>query len=176
VQVIVPRKGIMELIRLLSEAEDEVSVQLTRNHIRVNLGTLQFTSKLIDGKFPDYDKVIPADSGSPVLADRESLRQGLIRASILSNETYRGVRIVLSKNSLRALAHNPDQEEAEEEIEIKYSGQDLEIGFNVSYLLDALAIIRTEQVRITMTDPGTSALLLPEPAAACKYVVMPMRL
>jgi DNA polymerase-3 subunit beta len=176
VQVIVPRKGVMELVRLLTEADEEVSVQLTRNHIRVDLGALQFTSKLIDGKFPDYDKVIPPEGGAPILADRESLRQGLIRASILSNEKYRGVRITLAKNSLRALAHNPDQEEAEEEIEVKYAGDELEIGFNVSYLLDALAIIRTKEVRITMTDPATSALILPEPAAACKYVVMPMRL
>ena len=175
-QVIVPRKGVMELARLLSEADDEVSVQVTRNHVRVNLGALQFTSKLIDGKFPDYDKVIPPESQSPVLANRESLRQGLIRASILSNEKYRGVRVMLAKNSLRALAHNPDQEEAEEEIEVKYGGEELEIGFNVSYLLDALAIIRTNDVRITMTDPGTSCLILPEPPTACKYVVMPMRL
>jgi DNA polymerase-3 subunit beta len=175
-QVIVPRKGVLELARLLSEAEEEVTVQLTRNHVRVDLGALQFTSKLIDGKFPDYDKVIPAEGGAAVLADREALRQGLIRASILSNEKYRGVRIMLARNSLRALAHNPDQEEAEEEIEVKYGGEELEIGFNVSYLLDALGIIRTDQVRITMTDPNTSALILPEPAAACKYVVMPMRL
>jgi DNA polymerase-3 subunit beta len=176
IQVIVPRKGVMELIRLLSDADENVRIQITRNHIRVDLGRLQFTSKLIDGKFPDYDKVIPPESNSPILADREQLRQGLIRASILSNEKYRGVRIMLGKNSLRALAHNPDQEEAEEEIEVKYGGEELEIGFNVSYLLDALAIIRADTVRITMTDPGTSALVLPDPPTACKYVVMPMRL
>lgn len=176
VQIIVPRKGVMELIRLLSESDEEAQIQITRNHVRVDLGAMQFTSKLIDGKFPDYDKVIPPDGNQPLVADREELRQGLIRASILSNEKYRGVRIMLAKNRLRALAHNPDQEEAEEEIEVKYGGEDLEIGFNVSYLLDALGIIRTEKVRITMTDPGTSALLLPEPATNCKYVVMPMRL
>lgn len=176
IQVIVPRKGVLELIRLLSDSEDMVRVQLSRNHIRVDRGDLRFTSKLIDGKFPEYEKVIPVEGGTPIVADREQLRHSLIRASILSNEKYRGVRIMLTKNSLRALAHNPEQEEAEEEIEVKYEGEDLEIGFNVSYLLDALSIVRGDTVRITMTDPGTSALILPEGASACRYVVMPMRL
>jgi DNA polymerase-3 subunit beta len=176
IQVIVPRKGVMELIRLLEGKDEEARIQIGRNHIRVSLGGLQFTSKLIDGKFPDYDRVLPPESEKPLVADRELLRQGLIRASILSNEKYRGVRIELTDNSLRAIAHNPDQEEAEEEIEVEYQGKKLEIGFNVSYLLDALAIIRSDKVRITMTDPGTSALILPADSSQCKYVVMPMRL
>jgi DNA polymerase-3 subunit beta len=176
-QIIVPRKGVLELTRLLSADETPALIYVTRNHIRVHLGDLRFTSKLIDGKFPEYEKVIPAESKSPLLADREQLRQGLIRASILSNEKYRGVRVSLSANRLRALAHNPEQEEAEEEIEVQYQGDELEIGFNVSYLLDALGIIRSERVRITMTDPSVSALLLPDEAGTrCKYVVMPMRL
>ena len=176
-QIIIPRKGVLELIRLLGAGEEPAAICLSRNHIRVDLGDLRFTSKLIDGKFPEYEKVIPVEGKAPILADREQLRQGLIRASILSNEKYRGVRVSLAKNRLRALAHNPEQEEAEEEIEIAYQGEELEIGFNVSYLLDALAIIRTERVRITMTDPSVSALLLPYDAATrCKYVVMPMRL
>jgi DNA polymerase-3 subunit beta len=94
----------------------------------------------------------------------------------LSNEKYRGVRILLDKNRLRALAHNPEQEEAEEEVEVSYDGQEMEIGFNVSYLLDALAIIKTPKVRITVKDPNSSCLLLPEDDNRCKYVVMPMRL
>lgn len=175
-QVIIPRKGVTELIRLLRESEEETGVQISRNHIRVDLGDMRFTSKLIDGKFPDYDKVIPAESSAPVLAEREALRQTLVRASILSNEKYRGVRLNMNKNSLRALAHNPDQEEAEEEIGVEYEGPELEIGFNVSYLLDALSIIRTEKVRITITDPNASALILPDDSSPCKYVVMPMRL
>jgi DNA polymerase-3 subunit beta len=175
--VIVPRKGVLELVRLLGSGEEEAKVQISRNHIRVDLGSLRFTSKLIDGKFPDYEKVIPGESDHPVIADREQLHQGLIRASILSNEKYRGVRVSLAKNSLKALAHNPDQEEAEEEMEVEYQGPELEVGFNVSYLLDALAILRTEKVRMTITDPNTSALILPDPATSdCKYVVMPMRL
>lgn len=176
VQIIVPRKGVMELIRLLDDKGEDALIQVTKNHIRVNLGELQFTSKLIDGKFPDYGKVIPAESPTPVLADREELRQGFIRASILSNEKYRGVRVTLEKNRLRALAHNPEQEEAEVDVEVDYAGGDLEIGFNVSYLLDALGIIRTDKVRMTMTDPGASALLVPEGDTKCRYVVMPMRL
>lgn len=176
VQIIVPRKGVMELIRLLDDKGEDALIQVTRNHIRVGLGDLQFTSKLIDGKFPDYSKVIPAESPTPVLGDREELRQGFIRASILSNEKYRGVRVSLEKNRLRALAHNPEQEEAEVDVEVDYNGGNLEIGFNVSYLLDALAIIRSEKVRITMTDPGASALIMSEGDSKCRYVVMPMRL
>jgi DNA polymerase-3 subunit beta len=176
VQIIVPRKGILELVRLLDEKGEDALIQVTRNHIRVNLGHLTFTSKLIDGKFPDYTKVIPTEGGTPVVGNREELRQGFIRASILSNEKYRGVRVSLERNLLRALAHNPEQEEAEVEIEVNYGGPNLEIGFNVSYLLDALGIIRTDQVRMTVTDPGASALIVPDGESACRYVVMPMRL
>jgi DNA polymerase-3 subunit beta len=176
VQIIVPRKGVLELIRLLDEKGENAVVQVSRNHIRVELGGLQFTSKLIDGKFPDYTKVIPTESQTPVVGDREELRQGFIRASILSNEKYRGVRVTLEKNRLRALAHNPEQEEAEVDVEVEYVGGNVEIGFNVSYLLDALAIIKTEKVRMTITDPGASALIMPEGNTACRYVVMPMRL
>ena len=175
-QIIVPRKGIMELIRLLNDGDELVRVGISRNHLRVEIGSVRFTSKLIDGKFPDYDKVIPAEAETIVKAEREALRQTLVRASILSNEKYRGVRLTLSKNSLRALAHNPDQEEAEEEISVDYAGDNVEIGFNVSYLLDALSIIRTDKVRLTITDPNNSALILPDDDSSCKYVVMPMRL
>lgn len=176
VQIIVPRKGVLELIRLLDEKGDNAVVQVSRNHVRVDLGGLQFTSKLIDGKFPDYTKVIPTESPTPVVGDREELRQGFIRASILSNEKYRGVRVTLETNRLRALAHNPEQEEAEVDVEVDYSGAGLEIGFNVSYLLDALAIIKTDKVRLTITDPGASALIMPDGNSSCRYVVMPMRL
>ena len=176
IQIIVPRKGVMELIRLLENNDDKVKVLISTNHIRVDFESMVFTSKLIDGKFPDYDRVIPEAAGPPVIADREMLKQSLIRASILSNEKYRGVRIILKKGKLRALAHNPEQEEAEEELDVDYEGQELEIGFNVSYLLDALGIIKTKNVRITIKDPNSSCLLLPENEDKCKYVVMPMRL
>ncbi|MEX2524556.1 MAG: DNA polymerase III subunit beta, partial [Gammaproteobacteria bacterium] len=173
VQIIVPRKGVQELIRLLEDSDREVTVRISGNHIQIVMDGLQFTSKLIDGKFPDYERVIPEFGKTPIVADREQLRQSLIRASILSNEKYRGVRLLLDKDRLRAIAHNPEQEEAEEEVAVKYDGPELEIGFNVSYLLDALAIIKSTQVRLTINDPNSSCLLLPEESSDCKYVVMP---
>ena len=176
IQIIVPRKGITELLRLLDHDESEVQISISQNHIRLQKSGFCFTSKLIDGKFPEYERVIPQLSETPVLADRENLRNSLTRASILSNEKYRGVRIMLSENRLRALAHNPEQEEAEEEVEVQYAGGELEIGFNVSYLLDTLAIIKSEQVKLSMLDPNSSCLVLPEDGTNSQYVVMPMRL
>lgn len=176
VQIIVPRKGVQELIRLLGDSDESVAVRISGNHIQIVMEGLQFTSKLIDGKFPDYERVVPEYGKTPIVADREQLRQSLIRASILSNEKYRGVRLLLDKGRLRAIAHNPEQEEAEEEVSVSYEGPELEIGFNVSYLLDALAIIKSGNVRLTINDPNSSCLLLPEDNGDCKYVVMPMRL
>lgn len=175
-QIIIPRKGVIELIRLLDSDDKKVSIEVSRNHIRVSKEKLQFTSKLIDGKFPDYQKVIPKEGAHPVKTNREILKQGLIRASILSNEKYKGVRLVLQHDQLKAFAHNPEQEEAEEEIEINYKGDDIEIGFNVTYLLDALSTIKTEQVILNISDPNSSCLVLPDDETECKYVVMPMRL
>ena len=175
-QVIIPRKGVVEISRLLSNTEDMVKVQITKNHIRLNINGIQFTSKLIDGKFPDYERVVPQTTDTPLLAKREALRQSLTRASILSNEKYKGVRIILKKDSLKALAHNPEQEEAEEELEVQYAGEEMEIGFNVTYLLDAINAIKTENVIMTTTNPDSSCLLLPEGKTNYKYVVMPMRL
>jgi DNA polymerase-3 subunit beta len=175
-QIIVPRKGVQELIRLLEDSDEAASVRISSNHIQIAVEGLKFTSKLIDGKFPDYARVIPELGKSPIIADRERLRQSLIRASILSNEKYRGVRLLLEDGRMRAIAHNPEQEEAEEEVEVSYSGPDMEIGFNVSYLLDALGIIRTDKVHLTINDPNSSCLLLAENSDECKYVVMPMRL
>jgi DNA polymerase-3 subunit beta len=176
IQVIVPRKGVLELIRLSQESDENIKIKISTNHIKISWEDLQFTSKLIDGKFPDYTRVIPEEGNAPILADREQLKQSLTRASILSNEKYRGVRILLEKDKLRALAHNPEQEEAEEELEVSYGGADMEIGFNVSYLLDALGIIKTDKVILTVSDPNSSCLVLPEGESRCKYVVMPMRL
>ncbi len=176
VQVIVPRKGVSEAVRLLTENDESARVQISQNHIRITRKGLQFTSKLIDGRFPDYERVIPKPTETPVFADREALRQSLTRASILSNEKYKGVRIVLKPGNIRAYANNPEQEEAEEELEVEYTGREVEIGFNVSYLLDALNAIKTDKVVLTITDPNSSCLLLPSEEMDCKYVVMPMRL
>ncbi len=176
IQIIIPRKGITELTRLLTDDDSEIEIEVSTNHIRVKNSNSCFTSKLIDGKFPDYQRVIPELSETPVLAQREDLKSSLTRASILSNEKYRGVRIILSPDSLRALAHNPEQEEAEEELEVQYQGAEIEIGFNVSYLLDTLSIIDSETVRLSVLDPNSSCLILPENESHSRYVVMPMRL
>lgn len=175
-QIIIPRKGVIEISKLLNSSDEPAEVMIGSNHVRVNVNGLQFTSKLIDGKFPDYERVIPKPTNTPLYANREAFRQSLTRASILSNEKYKGVRIQLKQNSLKALAHNPDQEEAEEELEVKYSGEEMEIGFNVTYLLDAINAIKTEQIVMTTTNPDSSCLLIPENQENCKYVVMPMRL
>ncbi len=174
-QIIVPRKGITELARLLQD-DSEIEIQISTNHIRIKNTDTCFTSKLIDGRFPDYKRVIPELSEAPVFASREELKNSLTRASILSNEKYRGVRIMLSSNSLRALAHNPEQEEAEEELEVQYEGSEIEIGFNVSYLLDTLSIIKSDKVKLSVLDANSSCLILPEDESNCQYVVMPMRL
>jgi len=176
-QIIVPRKGVQELLRLLEDSDEEITLQVSGNHIRIDTGRIQFTSKLIDGRFPDYQRVIPGGSDNVLTAEREQLRQSLTRASILSNEKYRGIRLILQEGLLRALAHNPEQEEAEEEIEVEYTGDEIEIGFNVSYLLDALGAIRGERVRAMFADANSSCLILPDDdGQQSKYVVMPMRL
>ena len=175
-QIIIPRKGVIGLVRLLDGGDENINIEISQNHIRVGKEAVQFTSKLIDGKFPDYQRVIPKGGDYPIIANRENLKQGLVRASILSNEKYKGIRLILQKNLLKAFAHNPEQEEAEEEIEIKYAGENIEIGFNVTYLLDALSAIKTEQVILNIEDPNSSCLILPDNETECKYVVMPMRL
>lgn len=177
IQVIVPRKGVQELQRLLDDSDKPVDIQLTTNHIRVLLPGLRFTSKLIDGRFPDYQRVMPQGGDKYLLADREGLRQALQRASILSNEKYKGIRMVMEGDELKIQTHNPDQEEAEEEFDVEYRGEALEIGFNVTYLLDILATIEGERVQLTFKDTNSSCLVEDaEEGAASQYVVMPMRL
>ena len=146
--------------------------------VQINLPNLTFVSKLIEGKFPDYDRVVPLveTCDKQVMVNRESLRQSLARASILSNEKYRSIRLNLQEKVLRVLANNPDQEEAEDEVEVDYSGEPLEIGFNVSYLIDALGVLPTESARLHLTDADSSCLITPDVGESCQYVVMPMRL
>lgn len=174
-QVIVPRKGILELQRLLS-GDGDLVIELGTNHIRIQLDGIRFTSKLIDGRFPEYERVIPQDTSNSLSADRGSFRSALQRTAILSNEKYRGIRLIIRSNGMVLQAHNPEQEEAEEELEAKYDGEEIEIGFNVNYLLDALSAIETDEVNLALVD-GNSSCLLREPGKDdCKYVVMPMRL
>jgi DNA polymerase-3 subunit beta len=174
-QVIVPRKGVLELQRLMS-GEGDLTIELGTNHVRIQLDGIRFTSKLIDGRFPEYDRVIPQDNSNALTADRSLFRGALQRTAILSNEKYRGIRLIIRKGNMVLQAHNPEQEEAEEELEIQYDGEEIEIGFNVNYLLDALGAIESDEVTLAVVD-GNSSCLLREPGKDdCKYVVMPMRL
>jgi DNA polymerase III subunit beta len=174
-QVIVPRKGVLELQRILGNTGD-VEIAIGSNHIRLQIGDIRFTSKLIDGKFPEYGRVIPANPGKIIVVDRSSMRAALQRTAILSNEKYRGVRVSLATNSLKLQAHNPEQEEAQDEVEIDYQGEELEIGFNVTYLLDALTAVDTDTVEVGLTDANSSCLIRAPGTTASRYVVMPMRL
>ena len=174
-QVIVPRKGVLELQRLLT-GEGNVDVVLGANHVRIQLDGIRFTSKLIDGRFPEYDRVIPRDSSNEVRSDRTVLRGGLQRTAILSNEKYRGIRLIIRDDALVLQAHNPEQEEAEEELEVSYKGDDIEIGFNVNYLLDAIGAVDGEEVALSVVDSNSSCLIRAPGQDDCKFVVMPMRL
>jgi DNA polymerase III subunit beta len=174
-QVIVPRKGVLELQRVLTD-EGSADIAIGTNHVRAQIGDVRFTSKLIDGRFPEYSRVIPAAATNAIHADRDILRQALQRTAILSNEKYRGIRVTVKKNMITVQAHNPEQEEAEEEIEVAYSGADLEVGFNVNYLLDALAAIDGQEVELGLTDSNSSCLIRSPGNASARYVVMPMRL
>jgi DNA polymerase-3 subunit beta len=174
-QVIVPRKGVLELQRLLGD-EGNVDLELGPNHVRIQLDGIRFTSKLIDGRFPEYERVIPQDSSNELTADREIFKGALQRTAILSNEKYRGIRLVIRDSGVVMQAHNPEQEEAEEELEVSYSGEDIEIGFNVNYLLDALGAVDGQEVALSVLDGNSSCLIRQPGHDDCKFVVMPMRL
>jgi len=174
-QVIVPRKGVLELQRLL-DGQGELDIELGPNHIRIQLAGIRFTSKLIDGRFPEYERVIPKQSSNELTADKALLRGALQRTAILSNEKYRGIRLVIRDSGVVIQAHNPEQEEAEEELEVSYSGEDIEIGFNVNYLLDALGAIEGEEVTLSVLDSNSSCLIRQPGNDDGKFVVMPMRL
>ena len=175
-QVIVPRKGVQEMLRLLGDSDDEVEVILGTGHVQMALAELRFTSKLIDGRFPEYQRVIPDEDGPCAVVDRETLRKALVRASILSNEKYRGVRFGFEANQLRIQSNNPEQEEAEEEVPASFEAEPMEIGFNASYMLDALGTIDEPTVHLHVRDASSSALILGEKNRDARYVVMPMRL
>ena len=174
-QVIVPRKGVLELQRILG-TEDTIELAVGTNHVRAQIGEIRFTSKLIDGRFPEYGRVIPSNPPRTVEADRETLRQALQRTAILSNEKYRGIRLTARPDLLTLQAHNPEQEEAEDQVEVSYQGEEVEIGFNVNYLLDALGAIESDKVHIGLTDSNSSCLIHAPGTTHTRYVVMPMRL
>lgn len=176
-QFILPRKGVLELARLLDDDTRSIEIEFGGNHIRAAVDNMIFTSKLVDGKFPDYERVLPRGGDKLIVADREGLRAALSRSAILSNEKFRGVRIMLSNEQLGIQANNPEQEEAHEEINVDYQGDSLEMGFNVSYLIDVLGVLANEKVRITLLDSNSSALVEDgDESNSALYVVMPMRL
>jgi DNA polymerase-3 subunit beta len=175
-QIILPRKAVMELGRLLGNSDDDIKIEMSNSYIRVLMDNAVFTSKLIDGRFPEYQRVMPSGSDKEVEADKNNLRQSLTRASILSNEKYRGIRFELRENMLKLQAHNPEQEESEEELEVNYSGSELKIGFNVGYLLDAINAIGEESIIIELKDTNSSALIYGKENQESRYVVMPMRI
>ena len=174
-QVIVPRKGVLELQRLMT-GEGDVELEIGANHVRIQLDGIRFTSKLIDGRFPEYERVIPKESANELKADRGMFRGALQRTAILSNEKYRGIRLVIRDSGVVLQAHNPEQEEAEEELEVEYSGEDIEIGFNVNYLLDALGAVEGDDVTLSVQDSNSSCLIREPGNDDATFVVMPMRL
>ena len=175
-QIILPRKGVLELQRLLEGGDAELELEVGRNHVRVRRADVTFTSKLIDGRFPDYEAVIPIGADRHVQVDRELLRAALQRAAILSNEKFRGIKLDVDTNLLRVVAHNPENEEAVEEVEAQTTIQSLSIGFNVGYLLDALSALRGEEVIIQLRDANSSALVRESTDERSRHVVMPLRL
>jgi len=175
VQAILPRKGVQELARLLGDDSD-AQVVIGTNHARVEGTDYRFTTKLVDGAYPDYERVLPRNGDRIVEGDRETLRQAFYRAAILSNEKYRGVRLGLTPGTLTAVANNPEQERAEEEVSVTYEGDPLEVGFNVSYLLDVLNALPGAHVRFCLADANSSVLLTNPDDSDSAYVIMPMRL
>jgi DNA polymerase III subunit beta len=177
-KVIIPRKAVLELSKLLSDDEESnVKVSFDENHVQFKLSdSLIMRSKLIDGNFPDWQAVIPSDPNKIVITDTIPLKQALTRASILSNEKYKGVRFTLSENLLTISAKNAYQEEAEEIIEVEYAGEELEVGFNGTYILDAINVISTKTVQLAFIDQNSSCLITEEDNEDSKFIVMPMRL
>lgn len=176
-KIIVPRKGILELTRLLdSTCELPVTLQISDNHIRVNKDNIRFTSKLIDGKYPDYQAAIPANCTHSLELDREMFRDTLARVAILSNEKFRGIRLSLNDGTMFLHSNNPDNESAEEELDVNYSGDTFEIGFNVTYLLEAVNHLEGDIIKLDLTTPDSSALLYSMDDIDTQYVVMPIRL
>ncbi|SER02394.1 DNA polymerase-3 subunit beta [Solimonas aquatica] len=175
-QVVVPRKAILELQRLLDATDETVSLKIGASQLEVDLDVVRLTTKLIDGRFPDYERVVPDSGDKRLQADRELVRRALARTAILSNEKFRGVRLSLDGNKLSLQTHNPEHEEAEEDLEVEYQGSNIEIGFNVNYLLDALGALSSEQFVMELKNADSSGLIYAAGDASSKYVVMPMRL
>ncbi|OGT50082.1 MAG: DNA polymerase III subunit beta [Gammaproteobacteria bacterium RIFCSPHIGHO2_12_FULL_41_15] len=176
-QIILPRKGVLELMRLLEDNNESITVTISNHYLRIMTDHFAFTSKLVEGRFPNYERVIPKNGDKWITLDRDVLKAALQRTAILCNDKFKGVRFELRSNSLRILANNPEQEAAEEEISINYSQEDLDIGFNVHYLLDILAIAKPGDIKLTFIDANSSVLVEELPTSSeSVFVIMPMRL
>lgn len=174
--VILPRKTIIELIKLLEDNDEEVAIEIAKGQVNFGFGEISLISKVIDGKFPDYHRVIPKEHGNTFTVNRIEVLTAMQRASILSNEKYRGIRMVLTNNNLKLISTNTEQEEAEEELEIEYQQESLDIGFNVTYLIDVLNNTQQENINFSFADANSSCLITVPEDDDYKYVVMPMRI
>ena len=175
-QVIVPRKTIVELVKLLNDTEDPVEISFSKNQVGFKFSDINLITKVIDGKFPDYSRVIPEGHGNSFNINRSLLLDSMLRASILSNDKYRGIRMVIEGNNLKLVSNNSEHEQAEEELEIDYKGDKIDIGFNVTYLIDVLTNIQSDQLTIAFNDSSSSCLVTIPNNEKYKYVVMPMRI
>ena len=175
-QVIVPRKTIVELVKLLNDTEDPVEISFSKNQVAFKISDINLITKVIDGKFPDYSRVIPEGHGNSFNINRTLLLDSMLRASILSNDKYRGIRMVIEANNLKLVSNNSEHEQAEEELEIDYKGDKIDIGFNVTYLIDVLTNIQSDQLTIAFNDSSSSCLVTIPNNEEYKYVVMPMRI
>ena len=175
-EVILPRKTVLELGKLLTDSDDPVTVDILATQVRFRFANVELVSKVVDGKFPDFNRVIPVGHTKMVELDRVVALAALQRAAILSNEKFRGVRVVLATDQMKIICTNSEQEEAEEELEIDYKGDPLDIGFNITYLLDALQNVSVDKVRFAFGDANSSALVTMPDRDDYKYVVMPLRI
>ncbi len=175
-RIIVPRKTIIEALRLLGDEDTPATLGVGHDHLTLSTADVVFKSKVIDGSFPDYEKVVPRNQDKTLVIDRLALRDALGRVAIFANEKYRSVRLQLEPGLLRLSANNAENEEGEDELEVDYSGAGLEIGFNVSYLIDVLNALRSDTVRLHLSDPGSSCLVTDPADGVNRYVIMPMRL
>ena len=175
-EVILPRKTVLELQRLLSDAEGAIEMQFANNQAKFGFGGMEFVTKLVEGKFPDYNRVIPKDHRNQVTLGRAPLLAALQRTAILTSEKFKGVRLNFDANTLRVACNNAEQEEAVDELDIDYSGDPIEIGFNVTYLMDALGNMNQDMVSVALQDSNSSALVTIPENEQFKYVVMPMRI
>jgi DNA polymerase-3 subunit beta len=175
-EVIIPRKTIMELYRLLEETDDPIDIIFSSNQVKFVFSNVEVLSKVVEGKFPDYQKVIPQNYQNSFLVNKTLLQAALQRAAILTSDKFKGIRFVIGNNKLEINSTNADQEEAKEEIEINYQGSVIDIGFNVTYLLDVLSNLKNEEIEFKLADSNSSALIMIPNDSSFKYVVMPMRI